>query len=133
MVMEFGFSDKLGPLRYETNQEEVFLGHSVAQQRNISDETARIIDEEVRKLVEIGEETSRKILTKKIDDLHKVAKGLLEYETLSAEDINNILSNKEVIRANTDIDTDTDNISIDPKNNKPINSNGIKNPTPNET
>ena len=104
MVMEFGFSDKLGPLRYETNQEEVFLGHSVAQQRNISDETARIIDEEVRKLVETGEETSRKILTKKIDDLHKVAKGLLEYETLSAEDINNILSNKEVIRANTDID-----------------------------
>ena len=137
MVMEFGFSDKLGPLRYETNQEEVFLGHSVAQQRNISDETARIIDEEVRKLVEIGEETSRKILTKKIDDLHKVAKGLLEYETLSAEDINNILSDKEVIRANTDIDadtdTDTDNISIDPKNSQSINSNGIKNPTPNET
>ena len=131
MVMEFGFSDKLGPLRYETNQEEVFLGHSVAQQRNISDETARIIDEEVRKLVETGEETSRKILTKKIDDLHKVAKGLLEYETLSAEDINNILTDKEVIRAN--IDTDTDNISIDPKSKSPINNNDIKNPTPNET
>ena len=130
MVMEFGFSDKLGPLRYETNQEEVFLGHSVAQQRNISDETARIIDEEVRKLVETGEETSRKILTKKIDDLHKVAKGLLEYETLSAEDINNILTDKEVIRAN--IDTDTDNISIDPKSKSPINNNDIKNPTPNE-
>ena len=131
MVMEFGFSDKLGPLRYETNQEEVFLGHSVAQQRNISDETARIIDEEVRKLVETGEETSRKILTKKIDDLHKVAKGLLEYETLSAEDINNILTDKEVIRAN--IDSDTDNISIDPKSKSPINNNDIKNPTPNET
>ena len=130
MVMEFGFSDKLGPLRYETNQEEVFLGHSVAQQRNISDETARIIDEEVRKLVETGEETSRKILTKKIDDLHKVAKGLLEYETLSAEDINNILTDKEVIRAN--IDTDTDNISIDPKSKSPTNNNDIKNPTPNE-
>ena len=130
MVMEFGFSDKLGPLRYETNQEEVFLGHSVAQQRNISDETARIIDEEVRKLVETGEETSRKILTKKIDDLHKVAKGLLEYETLSAEDINNILTDKKVIRAN--IDTDTDNISIDPKSKSPTNNNDIKNPTPNE-
>ncbi len=62
MVMEFGFSDKLGPLRYETNQEEVFLGHSVAQQRNISDETARIIDEEVRKLVEEGEKTARAIM-----------------------------------------------------------------------
>ena len=128
MVMEFGFSDKLGPLRYETNQEEVFLGHSVAQQRNISDETARIIDEEVRKLVETGEETSRKILTKKIDDLHKVAKGLLEYETLSAEDINNILTDKKVIRANID----TDNISIDPKSKSPTNNNDIKNPTPNE-
>ena len=129
MVMEFGFSDKLGPLRYETNQEEVFLGHSVAQQRNISDETARIIDEEVRKLVEIGEETSRKILTKKIDDLHKVAKGLLEYETLSAEDINNILSGKAVSRVNTE----TKNVTIDPENNKPIKNSDIKNPTPNET
>ena len=129
MVMEFGFSDKLGPLRYETNQEEVFLGHSVAQQRNISDETARIIDEEVRKLVEIGENTSRKIISKKIDDLHKIAKGLLEYETLSAEDISNILSGKEVNRANTN----AENTSIDPEINKPIKNQDIKNPRPNET
>ena len=129
MVMEFGFSDKLGPLRYEPNQEEVFLGHSVAQQRNISDETARIIDEEVRILVEIGEKTSRKIISKKIDDLHKIAKGLLEYETLSAEDISNILSGKEVNRTNTN----TENISINPEMNKPIKNQDIKNPRPNET
>ncbi len=129
MVMEFGFSDKLGPLRYETNQEEIFLGHSVTQQRNISDETARIIDEEVRKLVEIGENTSRKIISKKIDDLHKIAKGLLEYETLSAEDISNILSGKEVNRANTN----AENTSIDPEINKPIKNQDIKNPRPNET
>ena len=129
MVMEFGFSDKLGPLRYEPNQEEVFLGHSVAQQRNISDETARIIDEEVRILVEIGENTSRKIISKKIDDLHKIAKGLLEYETLSAEDISNILSGKEVNRTNTN----TENISINPEMNKPIKNQDIKNPRPNET
>ena len=129
MVMEFGFSDKLGPLRYEPNQEEVFLGHSVAKQRNISDETARIIDEEVRKLVEIGENTSRKIISKKIDDLHKIAKGLLEYETLSAEDISNILSGKEVNRANTN----AENTSIDPEINKPIKNRDIKNPRPNET
>jgi cell division protease FtsH len=129
MVMEFGFSDKLGPLRYEPNQEEVFLGHSVAKQRNISDETARIIDEEVRKLVEIGEDTSRKIISKKINDLHKIAKGLLEYETLSAEDISNILSGKEVNRANTN----TENTSIDPEINKPIKNQDIKNPRPNET
>ena len=129
MVMEFGFSDKLGPLRYEPNQEEVFLGHSVTQQRNISDETARIIDEEVRILVEIGENTSRKIISKKIDDLHKIAKGLLEYETLSAEDISNILSGKEVNRANTN----AENTSIDPEINKPIKNQDIKNPRPNET
>ena len=129
MVMEFGFSDKLGPLRYEPNQEEVFLGHSVTQQKNLSDETARIIDEEVRKIVEIGEETSRKILTKKIDDLHKIAKGLLEYETLTAEDISNILNDKEVNRTNTN----TENISIDSEKNQSIKKNDANNPRPHET
>ena len=129
MVMEFGFSEKLGPLRYETNQEEVFLGHSVAQQRNISDETARLIDIEVRKLVETGEKTSREILTKKIDDLHKIAKGLLEYETLTAEDINNILEGKKVEKINSN----TENSSINPKNKESIKKDDIKNPRPNET
>ena len=129
MVMEFGFSEKLGPLRYETNQEEVFLGHSVAQQRNISDETARLIDIEVRKLVEIGEKTSREILTKKIDDLHKIAKGLLEYETLTAEDINNILEGKKVEKINSN----TENSSINPTNNESTKKDDIKNPRPNET
>ena len=129
MVMEFGFSEKLGPLRYETNQEEIFLGHSVAQQRNISDETARLIDIEVRKLVEIGEKTSREILTKKIDDLHKIAKGLLEYETLTAEDINNILEGKKVEKINSN----TENSSINPTNNESTKKDDIKNPRPNET
>ena len=96
MVMEFGFSDKLGPLRYKSNQEEIFLGHSVAQQRNISDETARIIDEEIRKIVEEGEKKATNILTKNIGDLHKIAKGLLEYETLTADDVENILSGNKL-------------------------------------
>ena len=129
MVMEFGFSDKLGPLRYETNQEEVFLGHSVAQQRNISDDTARLIDEEVRKLVEEGEKTSRKILTKHIDDLHKIAKGLLEYETLSAEDIDNILKGKELDKTNTNLDT----TSLSSDSDGSIKKDNIKNPRPYET
>ena len=129
MVMEFGFSDKLGPLRYETNQEEVFLGHSVAQQRNISDDTARLIDEEVRRLVEEGEKTSRKILTKHIDDLHKIAKGLLEYETLSAEDIDNILKGKELDKTNTNLDT----TSLSSDSDGSIKKSNIKNPRPNET
>ena len=129
MVMEFGFSDKLGPLRYETNQEEVFLGHSVAQQRNISDDTARLIDEEVRRLVEEGEKTSRKILTKHIEDLHKIAKGLLEYETLSAEDIDNILKGKELDKTNTNLDT----TSLSSDSDGSIKKDNIKNPRPNET
>ena len=129
MVMEFGFSDKLGPLRYETNQEEVFLGHSVAQQRNISDDTARLIDEEVRRIVEEGEKTSRKILTKHIEDLHKIANCLLEYETLSAADIDNILKGKELDKKNTNLDA----TSISPGSDETIKKNNIKNPRPNET
>ncbi len=129
MVMEFGFSDKLGPLRYETNQEEVFLGHSVAQQRNISDDTARLIDEEVRRLVEEGEKTSRKILTKHIEDLHKIANGLLEYETLSAEDVDNILKDKELDKTNTNLNA----TSISSGSDETIKKDNIKNPRPNET
>ncbi len=98
MVKEFGFSDKLGPLRYESNQEEIFLGHSVAQQTNISDETARLIDTEIKHLVESGELKAKEIITSKLKELHIIAKGLLEFETLSAEDITNLLKGKKVKR-----------------------------------
>ena len=116
MVMEFGFSDKLGPLRYESNQEEVFLGHSVAQQRNISDETARIIDEEVRRIIEEGENTARNILTEKIEDLHKIAEGLLEFETLTADDIAELLSGKKIKKADINLtNSNKDNMNKDTK------------------
>ena len=109
MVMEFGFSDKLGPLRYKSNQEEIFLGHSVSQQRNISDETARIIDEEIRKIVEEGEKKATNILTKNIGDLHKIAKGLLEYETLTADDVKNVLSGNKLEKNESEFsDSNTD-------------------------
>tara|TARA_B100000287_G_scaffold286414_1_gene269997 strand:+ start:8596 stop:10509 length:1914 start_codon:yes stop_codon:yes gene_type:complete len=131
MVMEFGFSDKLGPLRYESNQEEVFLGHSVAQQRNISDETARIIDEEVRELVEQGEKTARSIIENKIKDLHKLAKGLLDYETLNADEISKILSNKDINKENVKFDKDSINKSSDGKTK--TSQDNIQKPSPNET
>ena len=131
MVMEFGFSDKLGPLRYETNQEEVFLGHSVAQQRNISDETARIIDEEVRGIVEKGEKTAKKILEEKIKDLHKLAKGLLEYETLNAEEISQIISGKDLKK--DDINLDSDNLKKSDDQKSDDTKDSIQKPTPNET
>ena len=98
MVKEFGFSDILGPLRYESNQEEVFLGHSVAQQTNISDETARLIDTEIRALVQKGEKEEKRIITSKIKDLHIIAEGLLEYETLTALDIKDLLKGKKIVK-----------------------------------
>ena len=91
MVTQMGYSEKLGRVRYTGNQEEVFLGHSVAQSKNISEETARIIDQEVIRLVQESETRARKILTENIKDLHVIAKGLLEYETLTGEEIKNLL------------------------------------------
>ena len=64
MVMEYGMSDKLGRLRYRQNQEEVFLGHSVSQQQNMSEDTARLIDSEVRGIIEVAENKARKILNR---------------------------------------------------------------------
>ena len=91
MVTEFGFSDVLGPLRYSDNQEEIFLGHSVTQQKHVSDATARLIDEEVRRLIDEAEATARRILSERRDDLETVAAALLEYETLSGEEVRALL------------------------------------------
>jgi cell division protease FtsH len=98
MVMEWGMSDKLGRIRYRDNQEEVFLGHSVSRAQNISQETAQLIDAEIRRLINDGEETARRILTERLDDLHAIAKGLLEYETLSGQEIRDLLNGKPPIR-----------------------------------
>ena len=102
MVTEFGFSEALGPLRYSANEEEVFLGHSVTQRQNISDGTASVIDKEVRLFVEEGEAAARKILNAGIDDLHKLAEALLEYETLDAKDITAALKGEPIIRGDED-------------------------------
>jgi cell division protease FtsH len=98
MVTEFGFSEKLGPLRYADNEEEVFLGHSVTQRKNVSDATARVIDEEIRRIVDEGERTAREILTGHLDELHALAKGLLEYETLSADEIRRVIKGERIVR-----------------------------------
>ena len=98
MVTEFGFSDKLGPLRYSANEEEVFLGHSVTQQKHMSDQTADLIDSEIRQLIEDAETTARKVLTERKDDLEKIAQALLEYENLSGEDINALLRGEDIFR-----------------------------------
>ena len=98
MVTEWGYSDILGPLHYGANQEEVFLGHSVTQSKNMSDDTASVIDSEVRKIVDGGLSRAREVLTKHIDELHMLAKALLEYETLSGDEIKAILRGEPIIR-----------------------------------
>jgi cell division protease FtsH len=87
MVTRWGFSDQLGTVAYGDNQDEVFLGHSVARTQNVSPETMITIDAEVRRLVKGGEDDARRILTEELDHLHTVAKALLEFETLSGDEI----------------------------------------------
>ena len=98
MVTEWGMSDKLGPLLYGEPTQEVFLGHSVTQHKNMSDATARTVDEEIRRIVDEAYGEARRILTENIDQLHTLAKGLLEYETLSGEDIARLLRGEPLIR-----------------------------------
>jgi len=98
MVTEFGFSDRLGPLRYSDNQEEVFLGHSVTQQKHLSDATARLIDEEVRRLIDDAEDVARGILHQRRDHLEVLAEALLEYETLSGDEVRALLRGEAVVR-----------------------------------
>src|SRR5215469_1644558 len=87
-------SDKVGRVRYQSNEQEVFLGHSVAQSTNISDETAQLIDAEVRGLIEEGERTARQIIMDKRDDWEKIAQALLEFETLTGDEIKDLLNGK---------------------------------------
>jgi len=101
MITAYGMSDKLGRVRYQANEQEVFLGHAVTQTQNVSEATAQLIDPEVRRLIEEGEGQARKILTDNMDALHKIAKALLEYETLSNEEISQILRGDPIVRDDT--------------------------------
>ncbi|MCR9220889.1 MAG: ATP-dependent zinc metalloprotease FtsH [Alphaproteobacteria bacterium] len=98
MVTEFGMSEKLGRLRYNENQDEVFLGHSVARQQNISEKTAQIIDEEIRRITEEAETVCYTVLREHEDELHTIAKALLDYETLSGDEVHKLLRGEEIHR-----------------------------------
>ncbi len=98
MVTEFGMSDKLGRVRYNANEQEIFLGHSIAQQQNVSEATAQLIDQEVRRLIEEAETKARDILKRRINDLHLIANALLEYETLSGADVQALLRGEKLNR-----------------------------------
>jgi cell division protease FtsH len=102
MVMEWGMSEKLGRVRYASNQQEVFLGHSVAQTTNMSDETAKLIDQEVRKLIENGEKEARRIIAENKADFEAIALALLEFETLTGDELRDLMSGKRPSRENPD-------------------------------
>ncbi|MCD7110556.1 ATP-dependent zinc metalloprotease FtsH [Rhizobium sp. DKSPLA3] len=87
MVTQWGFSDQLGQVSYGENQQEVFLGHSVSQSKNVSEATAQKIDNEVRRLIDEAYDDARRIITDMNSEFVAVAEGLLEYETLTGEEI----------------------------------------------
>ncbi|WP_028466886.1 MULTISPECIES: ATP-dependent zinc metalloprotease FtsH [Nisaea] len=100
MVTEWGLSDKLGFLAYSQDQQEVFLGHSVTQQKNVSDATAKVIDEEIRRIVDGAYSDARRILEENYNELETLAKGLLEYETLSGDEIKALLAGESLVKNN---------------------------------
>jgi cell division protease FtsH len=102
MVTEWGMSEKLGRIRFTDNEEEVFLGHSVTQRKNVSDATARIIDEEIRRIIDTAEEKAKQILNDNMVQLHAIAKGLLEYETLSGDEIKTLMRGEALVRGPDD-------------------------------
>ncbi len=98
MVTEWGMSDVLGRLRYSDNEEEIFLGRSITRSRNVSEDTAELIDSEVRRLVEESEAKARRILTENLDELHALTTALLEYETLSGDEVDKVLRGEPIER-----------------------------------
>jgi cell division protease FtsH len=98
MVTRWGLSDELGAVAYGENQEEVFLGYSVSRQQNISEATAQKIDSEIRRLVEDGYQEANHILTEKRNELETLARGLLEFETLTGDEIKELLGGKRPMR-----------------------------------
>ncbi|MGA3341319.1 MAG: ATP-dependent zinc metalloprotease FtsH, partial [Methylocella sp.] len=123
MVTRWGFSEELGTVMYGDNQQEVFLGYSMGRQQTISEATAQKIDAEVRRLVEAGLAEATKIITEKRADLETLAKGLLEYETLTGEEIEQLLKGHPPVR---DVSGDTE----PPLRGSPVPTTGVVRPKP---
>jgi cell division protease FtsH len=98
MVTRLGFSEELGTVAYGENQEEVFLGYSVSRQQNVSEATVQKIDAEIKRLVDAGYKAAERVLTEKRADLEILAKGLLEFETLTGDEITDLLAGKRPSR-----------------------------------
>ena len=104
MVTEWGMSDKLGPVRYNDNQQEVFLGHAITQRQNMSEATAQLIDEEVRRIVTTGEKKAWEVLGANRDKLEAITQALMEFETISGDEVGMILRGAKISRTGDDED-----------------------------
>ncbi|GBD56543.1 ATP-dependent zinc metalloprotease FtsH [Gluconobacter wancherniae] len=102
MITEWGMSDKLGMIAYGDNGQEVFLGHSVAQNKNVSEHTAREIDKEIKELIDTAYAQARSLLLTHIDDLHRLTAALLEYETLTGDEVGRIIRGEAIERPSDD-------------------------------
>ncbi len=102
MVTEWGMSENLGMIAYGSNDQEVFLGHSVTQSKNLSEETARKIDGEIRSIIDAAYARATKVLSENVDELHLLAKGLLEHETISGDEIKLIIKGEPIVRVRPD-------------------------------
>ena len=98
MITQLGFSDKLGTVAYSEPQQEQFLGYSLGRTQSLSEATQQLIDAEVRRLVQEAYDTATRILTEKRADLETLANGLLEFETLSGDEIVGLLAGKRPVR-----------------------------------
>jgi cell division protease FtsH len=96
MVTHWGMSDKLGPMSYGENQQEVFLGHSVTQTKSVSEATAQLIDAEIRELVEAGFGTAKVLISHNLERLHDLAGALLEHETLTGDEVGAVLRGEPI-------------------------------------
>jgi cell division protease FtsH len=122
MVTKWGLSERLGPLTYSEDDGEVFLGRSVTQHKQVSDDTAHAIDEEVRKIIDENYALAEKILKENIDKLHAMSKALMKYETIGEKQIKDIMEGREPRppedwddTADSDKDTDASKPEIEPK------------------
>ncbi|VFP78873.1 ATP-dependent zinc metalloprotease FtsH [Candidatus Erwinia haradaeae] len=111
MVTQWGFSEKLGPLLYAEEEGEVFLGRSVAKPKHMSDETSRIIDQEVKSLIETNYRRARSILYENIDILHAMKEALMKYETIDASQIEDLMARRAVHPPEGWVDLDQTNES----------------------
>jgi cell division protease FtsH len=102
MVTEWGMSDKLGPLRYNENQQEVFLGHAITQRQNMSEDTAKLIDIEIRRIVTDGERRAREVLFANRDKLEAITQALMEFETISGEEVKALIRGEKIVRTQDD-------------------------------